>query len=162
MVTSLEITSRPQLYFSSRPKEAAKPAGWGQDQLQWLRTPAQHWPISGDYDLKGPMGELMNILLTPSPDASPKIPHCKREIKASRQKGLSKLSPLGSSPCHSPSLLLPSLVPPQARVSYTLRQWAAGSLPQPNPQTCPQDPLFSDFPVSSGSPAQALLLLPLC
>ena len=33
-VTSLKITLRPQLYFSSRPKKPAKPGGLGQDQLQ--------------------------------------------------------------------------------------------------------------------------------
>ena len=38
-VTSLEITPRPQLYFSSRLRKAAKPVGRCQDQLQWLMTP---------------------------------------------------------------------------------------------------------------------------
>ena len=36
---SLEITSRRQLYFSSRPRKAAKPGGRCQKQLQWLKTP---------------------------------------------------------------------------------------------------------------------------
>ena len=38
-VTSPEITSRSQLYFSSKPRKAEKPGGWPQDQLQWLTTP---------------------------------------------------------------------------------------------------------------------------
>ena len=35
-VTPLEIISRPQLYFSSRPRIAIKPGRQCQDQLQWL------------------------------------------------------------------------------------------------------------------------------
>ena len=38
-LSSPEITSRPQLCFSSRPRKAAKPGGQCQNQLQWLKTP---------------------------------------------------------------------------------------------------------------------------
>ena len=37
-LSSLEITSKPQLYFSIRPRKAAKPGGPHQDQLQRLNT----------------------------------------------------------------------------------------------------------------------------
>ena len=37
-VISLEITFRPQLYFSLRPRKAAKPGEWYQNQLRWLIT----------------------------------------------------------------------------------------------------------------------------
>lgn len=57
-LSSLEVTSRPPLYFSSNPRKAAKPdeqcqdQGWPQDQLHWIMTPCPSGdqPISGDLD----------------------------------------------------------------------------------------------------------------
>ena len=47
---SLQITSRSQLYFSSRPRKAAKPGGQLQDRWQWLKT--SQWSIIRDHNPK--------------------------------------------------------------------------------------------------------------
>ena len=132
--TSLEIISRPQLSFSSRPRKEAKPVGWCQEQPQWLMTPAlsltnQWWP----WPWKGTPGELMTILLKYSPKTLPKIPACKREIKAVRQMTQGEWSPSGSSQHYFLSPFLPLLLLHQAHISQTLRQWAAHSSSQANP-----------------------------
>ena len=49
-LSSLDVTSRPQLFFSSWCRKAAKPGGWHQDQLQWLMTPATDQSVDGDHD----------------------------------------------------------------------------------------------------------------
>ena len=125
-VTSLEITSGPQLCFSSGPRKSAKPGGWHQVPLQWPKTP---W--------KGTPGQMRNTVLKPSPASSPKIPTCKREIKASRQRTKLQFSLWGG-----PGLFPFSLLSPTS-FSWTLRQWAAGSLSQANPLNLSPKPPFS-------------------
>ena len=119
-VTSVEITSRSQLYFSARPREVSKPRGQRQDQLQWLMTPTlaltnqwRPWPCTGI------PGKMVNILLkqTLSWDL-PKTPDCKKEIFLT-----SSLTDM---------LLLNSKGPE----TYNWEQQAAGACPRLFPWIC--------------------------
>ena len=91
---SPQIASRPQLYFRSRPRWATPgPTAMTKDPLPC------YWPINGDHDPERAPGELMNIVLKPSPETSLRFPPA-RERKASRQ-WCGCTFPLGCSLCHS-------------------------------------------------------------
>ena len=103
----LEVTCRPQVYFSSRPRKAAKASGQCQDELQRLKTPC---PVTDHSEeimtLRVTPGNLLNILPKPSsevfPETSPEIPACKTEIKALRPKMQHACSPSGEQPAPFP------------------------------------------------------------
>ena len=139
-VTSLEMTSRPQLQAQKK------------QQSQVGRAPPGPAVVT-----KGPgpdpgsaPGKLMHILLKPSPEIPPSERETERETL---QTTPGACAPSGEHARGLPS----SLSSPQTCVSWTLRAptrlatrgaVGSGSLPGLNPQACPQGPLFSDFPVS--------------
>ena len=97
-LSSLEKTSGPQLYFSSRPRKAAKPGGWCQNQLQWLKTPCPATDQSEEtMTLKGHLENWEYSAETLSWDL-PKVPTCQRERKPSRQRTQRRLSLWGAAP----------------------------------------------------------------
>ena len=77
--SSLERTSRPQLYFSSRPRKAAEPGGQSQKNPcpvidQSLETTT----------LKGRTWRTDNYSTESSPETSPTIPTCRRALEDSK------------------------------------------------------------------------------
>ena len=110
---------------------------------------------------KGTPGELIDILLKPAPEISPKIPALKREIKTSRQRIQCTHCPSGE---YTVSFPFPSSPTPFPTGTSLLNPTAMGDgqlIPGYSPEVVMKTP-FSDLPVSLHSPAWALLLLLQC
>ena len=113
----LEITSRPQLYLSFRPREAAKP------EPTMTNDPLPcHWP----WPSKGIPGELVNILLKSSPETSPKTA---RETEKPQDKGPSMCT-LQPEPFPFPSSPPTSFFPGTCllNASRVYNPWPAGRM----------------------------------
>ena len=78
-LSSLEIPSTPQLYFSSRPRKAAKPGGRSQ------KNPCPVIDQSVETTtLKGRTWRTDNYSTESSPETSPTIPTCRRALEDSK------------------------------------------------------------------------------
>ena len=110
--------------------------------------------------LKGGLWGTDEYATKPSPETSPKIPTCKKNESFKIMDPACALL-LESSP-HLSLSLLPPLLSEQALISLNSKATGSSSLSQASPRNLSPRPPFSDFPVSSGSRAQALLLLLLC
>ena len=140
-LSSLEVTSRPQMYLSSMPRKAAIPGGWQSEPTVMTEGPLTEQSVE-TLTLRGHTWRTGEYSAELSPEISPKIPPCKKEIKASRKR---------SNLHYFLSPFLPPLLSSWAFLSWSPklqgnRQLAAG--PRLIPWTCPQSPLFSYFLVS--------------
>ena len=136
--SSLEITSRPQLCFRSRPSKAAKPGGQCQDQLRWLKTPHPVTDLSVETTtLKGHTRRSDEYSVEALPWDLPYDSHLLEREKP-QGKGHCALSLWGAAPAIPFSVFFPHFF-----LHRHMSLWVAGSSSQANPlNLSPKPPLL--------------------
>ena len=139
----LETVSRPQLYFSSKPRKAAKLGEQCQNQLKTLPC---HWPVSGDHDSERAHQESQWKFYWNPPLRPPLRFLPVRESKASTQKIQGKHS-------YSGEQLKPFPFPPSSSAAFLTgthllnsKAMDSGNLSQANPLILSSKPPFLWFP----------------